>query len=262
LPGLEDEVVVGAKELAREYDDVLFMHQSAYESEVALYEEKYGCTPVEHLERLGVLDSKTTLVHMIRLTEHDVELLAETGTNVIHCPAASMKFGLGASSIGKFPEMVSKGVTVGLGNDSGTWSDGLDILTQAYLASMIHREARRELVPINSYKAFEMATIDGARTLGMEREIGSIEVGKKADIVVHTNDVPESALNFDPFMNLIYAVRSKSIRHVMVEGEWIVKDGKSTKVDEEALMEKSRRVAFDFAKKIGYDVKTPWNIIK
>lgn len=256
-----DELVKGMKDIAGETGNVLFMHQCVYQSEFDNYKEKYGQTPVEHLDSLGILDEYTTLVHMIHLTDRDVERIASSGTNVVHCPAASLKFALGSSSVGKFPEMEKKGVSIALGTDSGTWADAMDVFQLIYLAATIHREARCEHNALTSHRAFEMATIDGARALGMEEEIGSLEQGKCADLVVHGTDLPECVTDFDPFTNLVYSQRSKSVRHVMIDGRWVLKDGHACFVDEEQIMAEARLRGREFEKRTGYHIYSPWNIL-
>jgi len=256
-----DEMIREYKKIARRESDTLYMHQCVYKSEFDAYMEKYGKSPVEHLADLGILDEKTALVHMIRVTDEDVRILADTRTGVVHCPAASLKFALGSSSVGKFPEMADAGIEIALGTDSGTWSDGMDVFKLIYLAATIHKEARRELLSINSYKAFEMATIGGARVLGMEEEIGSLETGKCADIVIHGTDLPECHSPFDPFTNLVYAAGAKSVKHVLVDGEWIVKDGRAVLVDEEQVLREADETAEYFRKKTGYQLYTPWKVI-
>lgn len=255
-----DALVVKAKALANRYGTPLFMHQCTYPHEVAAYLDSYGETPVQHLWKLGILDSNTTLVHMIHLTDRDLDILAETGTNVVHCPGASMKFGLGAFSQGKFPELLERGVNIALGTDSGTWCDGLDILQQVYLAAVGHREARREKCAFNSCTAFEAATLGGAKALGLEKEIGSLEAGKRADIVIHNRSLPECCPGVDPFMDLVFSARSKSVDTVLVEGEPVLLHGKLTRVDEEALYARAEKAAFGFRNAIGFEVSSPWPI--
>lgn len=256
-----DDLVLGAKEIAKKHDDVLFMHQCVYESEVEAYHKKWGKGPIRHLYDLGVLDSTTTLVHMVHLEDGDLEILKETGTNVVHCPGASMKFGLGAFSKGKFPEMYEAGLNIGLGTDSGTWSDSLDILMQAYLAAVGHREARCHRTAINSFSAFEMATIGGARAIGMGDRIGSLEVGKLADIVIHHTNCPEAKPMVDPFMNLIFSTRSKTVDTVLVGGKFVLLHGQVQNVNEEETYEKANRAAADFKERIGYSIYSKWAIL-
>lgn len=256
-----DDLILGAKEIAKKHDDVLFMHQCVYESEVEAYHKKWGKGPIRHLYDLGVLDDKTTLVHMVHLEDGDVDILKETGTNVVHCPGASMKFGLGAFSRGKFPEMYEAGLNIGLGSDSGTWCDSLDILMQTYLAAVGHREARCHRTVINSFTAFEMATIGGARAIGMGDKIGSLEVGKLADIVIHNTDCPEAKPMVDPFMNLIFATRSKTVDTVLVNGEYVLLHGRVMNVSESETYEKAEGIATAFKERIGYPTYSKWEII-
>lgn len=256
-----DELILGAKEVARKNNEVLFMHQCVYESEVEAYHKRWGKGPIRHLYDLGVLDEKTTLVHMVHLEDGDVEILKETGTNVVHCPGASMKFGLGAFSKGKFPEMYEAGLNIGLGSDSGTWCDSLDILMQTYLAAVGHREARCHRTAINSFAAFEMATIGGARAIGMGDKIGSLESGKLADIVIHNTECPEAKPTVDPFMNLIFATRSKTVDTVLVNGDYVVLHGQVVNVSETETYERAERIAKEFKARIGYPTYSRWNII-
>ena len=256
-----DALVQEAKAVARKYDQVLFMHQCAYPHEVEMYRQKYGVAPVRHLQNLGVLDDHTALVHMACLEEGDVELLKETGTNIVHCPGASMKFGLGAFSAGRFPEMQAAGINIALGTDSGTWCDSLDILQQVYLAAVGHREARRDRTAINSYTAFEMATINGAKALGKGDILGSLEAGKLADIVIHRTDLPECRPAVDPFINLVFSARSKSVDTVLIDGEFVLLHGKVTTMDEEAVYENAERISFDFKKQVGFEVYSKWPIL-
>ncbi len=256
-----DALVIGAKELARKYNQVLFMHQCVYQDEVDAYRAKYGYGPIRHLEECGVLDENTTLVHMVHLDDGDVDILKRYKVNVVHCPAASIKFGLGAFSRGMFPEMHDAGINIALGSDSGTWSDAIDILHQVYLAATVHREIHCERTSINSYSAFEMATIGGARAVGLGDQLGSLEVGKRADIVVHHTNCPEAKPTVDPFMNLVFATRSKTVDTVLVDGEVVLLHGKLTRIDEDAVYEHAQKVAFDFKKKIGFEVYSPWEIL-
>ncbi|MBQ6545564.1 MAG: amidohydrolase family protein [Lachnospiraceae bacterium] len=255
-----DALVLGAKEIAEAHAETLYMHQAVYRSEFDQYMARYGASPVRHLYDIGVLDPRTALVHMIHLTDEDVRIMAETGASAVHCPAASLKFALGASSIGKFPEMNAAGVPIALGTDSGTWADALDVFQLMYLAATIHREARREMLPLNAFRAFEMATIEGARVLGLDHEIGSLEIGKEADIVIHAADLPECHSPFDPLTSLVYAARSKSVKDVLVHGEWIVKDRKAVRVDEEKIFAETDREAKRFAQKSGYRIHSPWPV--
>jgi 5-methylthioadenosine/S-adenosylhomocysteine deaminase len=148
---------------------------------------------IAQLQKLQILGPNVQLVHMGHVEAAEVPALARTGTHCIHCPAASMRVGMGVSTTGKFPEMMRAGVNCGLGSDSGNYSDFFDIGRQMYLAATLHREVRRTMPPatLSAADALEMATINGARALGVAAHVGSLEVGKRADLVIHRFDRPE-----------------------------------------------------------------------
>lgn len=256
-----DRLVAEAKKLAAAHGRVLHMHQCVYEAEIEKYREKYHQTPIEHLDHLGVLDAGMALVHMIHVSDTDIALLRSTDTRVVHCPGASLKFSLGAMSRGKFPQMHEAGISIALGTDAGNWADGLDILQQVYLAATVHREVHQRPISIRGESAFEMATLGGARAIGLENVIGALKPGMSADLVLHKTNMPECRPAFDPFTNLIYAARSKSVDTVLVQGEIIVEAGRLTRFDEDTLYEKAERAAFRLADRIGYPLQCGWPVV-
>lgn len=236
LPGMgycSDELVTSAKALADQHGLVLYMHQSFGPDDVAAYARLSGGRPaVEHLADLGVLGPGLQLVHLIRTTPSEVDLLACTNTNVVHCPAASLRVGMGVSVVGRIPEMVAGGVPVALGSDAGNFSDAFDVARQAYLAATIHREARREVPVLTCEQALEMATINGAVALGVGDRVGSLEVGKQADIVVHSAQRPEWHPALDPVAALVYSAQSRAVDTVVVDGEIVLEGGEFPRLDE------------------------------
>ena len=236
-----DTLITQAKRLAREYGRVLHMHQCVYPDEIKKYRLRYGKTPIEHLMDLGVLDGHTALIHMILVSDSDIELLRQTNTRVVHCPGASLKYSMGAMRTGVFPVMHKAGLGIALGTDASNWADGLDILMQAYLCATVHREMHPDDNPLYAETALEMATLGGAFVLGMENEVGAIKPGMRADLVIHRSDVPECLLAFDPLTNLVYAARSKSVDTVLVDGEIVLLHGKATRLEEGALYEDAQR---------------------
>ena len=195
----------------------MIMHQSWDPEEIEISEALYGCRPIQHLADIGVLDENLTLVHMNHLDRAEVELVAESGARVVHCPAASLRRGMGAIREGAFPEMLGLGIPVALGSDG--YSGRRDVLRQAYLAAVGFREFRGELPVLTGETVLDMATRHGARALGLEEEVGSIEVGKRADLVVHTLNRPEAYPRFqDPVDSLVYFRGSSTVDTVFVEG--------------------------------------------
>jgi 5-methylthioadenosine/S-adenosylhomocysteine deaminase len=231
-----DELMVAAKRIADETGLPLIMHQSWGEDEVAASLEHYGRRPIEHLADLGLLDRNVTLVHMIRVDPHEIDLVAASGARVIHCPGASIRRSMGAVRDGKFPEMLAAGITVALGSDGHSGKH--DMARQAFLAATLFREIRGEMPTIGAQTAVEMATLNGARAIGMEDEIGSIEQGKQADVVIHRSDRPESRPRFrNPVPNLVYNALGQTVDTVLVGGEAILESGRFTRFNQEEVYE-------------------------
>lgn len=254
-----DELVQQAKRLADAHGAIMSMHQSFGPQDVARYRKLTGGkTASEHLEQLGALGNNLQLIHMIHTEETEVEILAKANTNVVHCPSASMRSAMGASCVGRFPEMIEGGVNVALGSDAGTYSDYFDIGRQAYLAATLHQEAKQRLPMISAHKAIEMATVGGARSLGILAETGSIEVGKRADIVVHSHRRPEWHPGHNVVNGLIFAAQSTGVDTVLVDGEPILEAGRFTRIDDEVEYERIDRAAKKLFERIGFDPGDEW----
>lgn len=249
---VSDELIVEAKRLADENRTVLHMHQSYAREEVEAYAARIGVRPIRHLYELGALGPNVTLVHMIHLTDEELNILEETRTNVVFCPGASVRYGLGASVYGRFPEMLERRISVGLGSDAGNWADSLDMFRMMYLSCVLHREARQAVPTVSSMQALEMATLHGAKILGMEHEIGSLEPGKRADLVIHARKCPEAYPVFEPITSLLYSAQSKSVDTVYVDGKPVVQQGKLVHVDQLAAYREIGRTAEAFSRRIGY----------
>ncbi|MBI3943957.1 MAG: amidohydrolase [Chloroflexi bacterium] len=256
-----DLLLVAGKQMAGRYGVIMDMHQSFGPGDVAKYREHTGGKPaVAYFEELGILGSNLQLVHMIYTAESEVPLLSRTGTNVVHCPAASTRVGMGVSRVGHFPEMVAAGVNVALGSDSGNYSDFFDVGRQAYLVATIHREARSRMPTISAEQALEMATIHGARSLGIGDQVGSLEAGKKADIVIHTHRRPEWHPGLDPVNSLVYSAQSTGVDTVIIDGEIVLENGQFTRVDEEAEYRQIDRAARALYDRMGFRIPHRWPV--
>jgi 5-methylthioadenosine/S-adenosylhomocysteine deaminase len=256
-----DHLLVEAKRLADAKGLVMHMHQSFAEEDVAAYRSKTGASAVDHLRGLGILGPTLTLVHMIHTDAAEVDLLARSQTNVVHCPGASTRSGMGVSRVGHFPEMVEHGITVGLGSDSGNYSDFLDVGRQAYLAATIHREARRSNPVISAEQAFEMATINGAKALGLDAKVGSIEIGKQADLIVHTRRRPEWHPCLDVINTLVYSAQSTGVDLVVVGGQIVLENGRSTRINEEEVLGAVDKAARALYSRMGWSSFSRWPVV-
>jgi cytosine/adenosine deaminase-related metal-dependent hydrolase len=229
-----DDLLIAAKAIADEAGLPLIMHQSWEEAEVSAALARNGKRPVEHLADIGLLDRNVTLVHMIQVTAEEIALVEQAGASVIHCPGASIRRSMGAIRVGKFPDMLAAGITVALGSDGHSGKH--DVARQAFLAATLHREVRNQVPTIPAETAFEMATLAGARALGMQTLIGSLEPDKRADLVIHRADRPESRPRFhNPVQNLVYNSLSQTVETVMVDGEVVYDQGRFTRFDQEEV---------------------------
>ena len=233
LVGMENcsgELVAAAKDIANRNSMQMHIHSSVYEAEVKEFLKRYGKTPVEYYDDIGVLDEDTTLIHMVHITDDDMDILEKTKPSIVHCAGASCKHALGAM-YGRFYEMRERGINIALGTDAGNWSDGLSIASQMYLTAIVHNECHGKAPVFTAQDVFEMATVNGARALGAKDECGSIEPGKAADIVIHTPHRPELLPKGDRVSAIVYSSQSSGVKDVLVDGEFVVKNFELQNVD-------------------------------
>jgi cytosine/adenosine deaminase-related metal-dependent hydrolase len=209
-------------------------HLSTTRGELELALKTWGTTPVGRYRRLGALGRNAHLVHMGALTDDDLVALKEHDATVCHCPSASMFGGFGCVAHGKFPELVERKVRVVLGTDACAVSRFLDMVRVMYLAACAHKDVKADPTVIGAHKAMEMTTIDAAAALLWDREIGSLETGKRADIVVADTDAIEWQPNplLNPVANLVYSAAGSCVRSVIVDGRVVMADRVIKTVDE------------------------------
>ncbi|MFQ5915193.1 MAG: amidohydrolase family protein [Nitrospinota bacterium] len=258
-----DELLVGAKDLADRLGVGLNMHQSTGPEEVEEFVQEKGKRPIEHFAELGVLDKNVHLIHMVDVTDKEVDLVAKHDVKIVNCTATGLNLGYGLTPLGKFPEMIEKGVCVALGADGANCSNYFDMVRIMYLAAGIYKDARRDTSLIPGEKAIEMATVDGARAMLMEDEIGSLEKGKKADIILFDRRRPEWVPMLNVVSNLVYSADGKSVDTVIIDGNIVVEAGKLMTMDEFAIFDEMEKV--DWEKKIkektGLPLKSRWPIL-
>lgn len=256
--GVSSELYREMSDYARQRDMGITMHLAEVEADKIFLQETYGLSPVYYAESVGLLGPKTVLVHMVWLTQEDIDKLAETRTSVSHNPSSNSKL---ASGVCKVPEMLASGVNVALGCDGGPSNNDYDLVREMKLAAILHKAVTRDPLIVPAEAVLEMATINGARALGLEREIGSLEVGKKADLVVidlnrlHTTPSP------NPVSSLVYAATGGEVDLVMVDGQILVERGQLLTMDEEEVMEDARGHAGALYKRAGIEIKPKWPIL-
>ncbi|WP_206518042.1 amidohydrolase [Rhodococcus sp. X156] len=233
-----------AVDLARDYDTGFYTHCSESEIEIAEFDRRFGARPVFALERLGFLDTpRTMLAHAVWLDDAEIRHLAQRGVGVAHNPVSNMKL---ASGIAPITAMLDAGVAVGLGTDGEKENNNLDMFEEMKVASLLGKLVRNDAAAMDSWTVLEAATTGGARALGMDADIGSLEPGKKADLIAVRTDTPRMTPLFvdGPFANLhhnlVHAVRGGDVDLTMVDGCVVVRDGKLVEHDLPSIIARAR----------------------
>lgn len=232
-----DRLYVESKKMADDFGTTLNLHLAAMTEEVTDTRMKTGNRPVENMYRIGALGRNVCLVHMVHVTDREIMMLKETGTNVIHCPSTALKLNYELSSKGRFPEMMHHGVNVAIGSDAADCSNYADMIRTMYLAAALPKDYRNDADISSAEQAIEMATLNGARAIGMDHEIGSLEAGKKADVIVINMRRPEWYPNYSEVQNLVYSAAGDSVETVYIDGRLIMENRRILTVDEDAIMD-------------------------
>ncbi len=235
-PYCSPQLLTGAKELADDHATGMTTHFNFNPRAAAEWMQQHGKLPSEYLENLGVLGPNVLLAHVLGLDPAEVDTLAATGTNVVVCPTAALKGASGMTRTGLLPELLAANVTVGLGTDAGNNSNLLETLRSMYLVAVLYKDARQDWQMIPAESALELATIGGAQALGLDYEIGSIEVGKKADLVLFDTQRAEWSALHNPVNSLVYSADGRSVHTVIIDGNIVVQDHTPTFVDEQSLI--------------------------
>ncbi len=244
IPVCSPEFYSKARELATKYGTGLHIHLAESLGEVEICKKKYGKRPGEHMFDLDVLGRDVLAAHCVWLSDKEIRLLKETGTAVSTCPISNLKLGNG---IARLHDMVIAGLRIGIGTDA--YMNNLDMFDVMKYASILQKGSRADASSMPSYeKAFCMATIEGAAALQMDREIGSIERGKKADIILVDLNLPK----FQPILrgrfanilpNLVYGAHGENVDTVIVDGKVLVENGELKMVDQQVIFENARKSA-------------------
>jgi 5-methylthioadenosine/S-adenosylhomocysteine deaminase len=234
LNNASDELIVGLDKLARQYGTLLQTHAcfsySTHDSSVA----RTGKAEIERLEALGVLDERMLIVHSGWLEPGEVAMLAKRRPSLVCAPSSSLHNGYGNFLFGKLPELLALGVNVTIGSDHAS-SGIVDMPQEVRLACCCYKETRINPRVMPPELGLEMATRNGAKAALWDERIGSIEIGKEADIVLFDTNRPEWQPLINPVSNLVYSATGDSVRDVFVAGEHVVAKGHLTKIDEEQL---------------------------
>lgn len=251
VPNVSAELWKRSKELIDKHGSGLLTHLSVSRAMTDLTIAQFGLPDVEWLGSLGVLGPHLVGAHASCLTGKELILLKETKTNVVHCPGSTMKGAYGSISHGLFPEMYSMGINLCLATDSPASSNSMDMLRQLYLAATAHKEARLDPALLPSGVVLDWATINAARAIGMEDQLGSIEAGKKADIAIFnlltTGWVPFSKENL--LGNMVYSASGTTCDTTIIDGKIVMENKEIRTVDEEKVIRECQKLFKNLVKK-------------
>lgn len=234
---VSDDKLANVLMLADQLDACIHMHVHETAGEVQEAIEKTGERPLARLRRLGLLGPRFQSVHMTQIDEEDLENLVETNTHVIHCPESNLKL---ASGFCPVETLWQAGVNVAIGTDGAASNNDLDLLGETRTAALLAKAVAGSATALDAHRALRMATLNGARALGLERCLGSLEVGKAADMVAFDMSGLAQQPIYDPVSQLIYASNRDCVKHVWVGSRPLLKDGKLTRLDEQELIENAR----------------------
>jgi len=231
------ETLMRAKALAERYQAPMMIHAAESPSEMALIKERYGTTTVAYLDKIGFLGPRLTLAHAIWLSDDEIATIAARGVGTAHCPSSNMKLASGVSPV---PKLRKAGVRAGLGTDGPASNNDLDMFEEIDLALKLQKITTGDPKVLSARDGVEMATIGGARALHLEREIGSLEVGKRADLIVLGADAPWAQPLYDVYSHLAYAMKGMDVATTVVDGRVLMEDGRMLTLDTAAVAAHTR----------------------
>jgi 5-methylthioadenosine/S-adenosylhomocysteine deaminase len=222
--------------LARERGVIVHTHASENRDEVAMVERETGFSNIEYLDAVGLAAPHVVLAHCVQLSDGEMAILKRTGAHVAHCPSSNLKLG---SGIARVAEMLERGISVTLGADGAACNNRLDVFTEMRAAALLQKALRGpEALP--ALKVLRMATIDGARALGLAGEIGSIEAGKRADLILLNLDKLHTTPRPDVVSTIVYAAEPGNVETVLIDGRVVMRDGRLTTMDEREVIENAQ----------------------
>ncbi|MBL8238724.1 MAG: amidohydrolase [Bryobacterales bacterium] len=234
-----DETLRATRALANKYGAPLLIHVAETKREFDESKQKRGMTPVQALAKLGVFDGRTVAAHGVWLDDEDVATLARKQVGVAHCPTSNMKL---SSGVAPLPKLLKAGVPLGLGPDGPAGSNNeFNLFEEMDLAAKLQKVITMDPEAVPAKTAFRMATMGGARVLGMEKEIGSIETGKRADLIAIRMDGPHAWPMFNVYSQLVYALKASDVNDVVVNGRVVVRDRRALTLDKTKIQAEAER---------------------
>jgi 5-methylthioadenosine/S-adenosylhomocysteine deaminase len=233
---VSDEPLLKIRTLAAELDRPIHMHLHETRDEIEQGRQHYGMRPMKRLQQLDLLGPSFVAVHMTQLTDEEIGQFAESGGSVVHCPESNLKLASGFCPIAK---LIKAGVNVAIGTDGAASNNDLDVMGEMRAAALLAKAVSGDAAAVPAHTALRMATLNGAKALGLEAEIGSLEVGKSADITAIRLDELETQPLYDPISNVVYAAGRHQVSDVWVAGRQLLKNRELTTLNTEEIFQKT-----------------------
>ena len=252
-----DDLIKQTKELADKYEVGIHMHVAEIREEVEYSQASRGSTTATHLDQMGVLGPNLLAAHSVWLTKKEIEMFVKKKVKVSHCPASAMRL-LGFA---KIPEMIQAGLCVTLGTDGAPTNNRMNLIDEMWLASLIHKGRLLDPTAMPAQTVLAMVTCNGAEGLLWENEIGSLENGKKADLIVISPDTASMLPMHDPIANMVSAMHASNVESVMADGQWLMRDHKILTVNEAEIIAEAKARANTIVKRAGIRLPDRFQVI-
>ncbi|MFQ5975469.1 MAG: amidohydrolase [Candidatus Hydrothermarchaeales archaeon] len=243
-----EELLLKTKDLAERYHAGIHIHVSETKEEVENSKKEKGARPFEYLERIGFLNEDVVAAHSVWVSKAEMDILKNKKTKVCHNPISNMKLGSGVAPV---PEFLDKGIIVSLGTDGAASNNNLDMFEDMKVCALLHKVNNSDASLVPALNALEFATINGAKALGLEDKIGSIEVGKRADVIMLDMQGTTLVPMTNPVSHLVYSVQGSNVETVIVDGKIIMEDRRMKTLDESRVIEFAREQAKDLFERSG-----------
>ncbi|MGA2460410.1 MAG: amidohydrolase [Candidatus Bathyarchaeia archaeon] len=238
------EMLLWAKDFGEKNDSIIHIHVAETRKEQADFQKQHGMRVVEYLDKIGALSRKMLAAHCVWLTKSEVGTLAKAGVTVAHCPVSNMK--LASGGVAPLPEMFELDMAVGLGTDGAASNNTLDMFETMKVCALLHKAHRWDATVLNAQRVLDLATIEGARALGVSNELGSIEPGKRADLILVNMKTPNMTPIFTKdtvVSDLVYSASSSNVDTTIVDGNVLMQNRKLTTLNQEEVMSKAQEIA-------------------
>jgi 5-methylthioadenosine/S-adenosylhomocysteine deaminase len=215
------------------------IHAAETKSEWDQIQSEHKTTPIKYLDRIGVIDQNTLLVHGIWVDDTDIEIIAKRHAKIAHNPQSNMKL---ASGIAPVPDFLEAGITVGLGTDGCASNNNLDLFQEMNVAAKLHKISTLDPTVMDARTVLKMATIEGAKAIGLDKKIGSLEIGKLADLIIIDKNSPHLVPMYAPVSHIVYTIRGSDVRDVLIGGKMIIRNKKLLTIDLAGVMKRASRL--------------------